>query len=459
MRIDEALDVSDLRPAAERVVAAAGPKIRSILAGLTPDAPAPVVTVGGHYTARAWTEWTRGFPLGMALLYYDATGDEWFYETSRRLIVEQMEPLLTHTGVHDHGFNIGSTFGNLWRLAWESRVPVQTWERLYYELALKVSGAVQASRWTRTADGGGYIHSFNGPHSLFVDTMRTLRVLAIAHLLGHHLLEEGDRRVSLLGRLVHHARTTATYNVYYGEGRDAYDVPGRVAHESIFHPQTGVYRCPSTQQGYSPFSTWTRGLAWAITGFAEQLEFVWSLPDAELEEWGGKADVCAFMERAARVCADFYIANTALDGIPYWDTGAPGLAHMGDWRARPAEPDNPYEPVDSSAATIAAQGLIRLGNHLRTRGEDAAGRRYVQAGLTVARTLFAPPYLNESPAHQGLILHALYHRPRAWDATPVAGGVPRGEAAVWGDYHALELAVLLLRMANGGYLLFFPPSG
>ena len=35
-----------------------------------------------------------------------------------------------------------------------------------------------------------------------------------------------------------------------------------------------------------------------------------------------------------------------------------------DWRGRPSQPDNPYEPVDSSAAAIAAQGLIRLGTYL-----------------------------------------------------------------------------------------------
>ena len=67
---------------------------------------------------------------------------------------------------------------------------------------------MQARRWTRTSDGGGYIYSFNGPHSLFADTMRSLRSLALAHRLGHALLEEGDRPVSLLERLWLHARTT-----------------------------------------------------------------------------------------------------------------------------------------------------------------------------------------------------------------------------------------------------------
>ena len=87
--------------------------------------------------------------------------------------------------------------------------------------------------------------------------------------------------------------------MYYGEGRDAYDLPGRVAHESIFNSEDGSYRCPGTQQGYSPFSTWTRGLAWAILGFAEELEFLESRPDRELAPLGGKKEVLAILSKAA----------------------------------------------------------------------------------------------------------------------------------------------------------------
>ena len=42
---------------------------------------------------------------------------------------------------------------------------------------------------------------------------------------------ERDERISLLQRLVEHANNTARYNIWYGEGRDAYDVAGRTAHE------------------------------------------------------------------------------------------------------------------------------------------------------------------------------------------------------------------------------------
>jgi len=90
------------------------------------------------------------------------------------------------------------------------------------------------------------------------------------------------------------------------------------------------------------------GLAWAMCGFAEQLEFLDTLPD--------RHPVLEVLEKAARATCDFYIENTPPDGIPYWDTGAPGLAQLGDWRAQAADPFNAYEPVDSSAAAIAAQG-------------------------------------------------------------------------------------------------------
>jgi hypothetical protein len=150
--------------------------------------------------------------------------------------------------------------------------------------------------------------------------------------------------------------------------------------------------------------------------------------------------------KSAEATADFYIENTPSDGIPYWDTGAPGLARLGDYLGRPADPFNGEEPVDSSAAAIAAQGLIRLGNHLKSAGRDADGERYFNAGLTVARTLFSEPYISTGSAHQGLLLHSVYHRPNGWDHIGKGKKIPSGESSMWGDYHARELALLLMRM-------------
>ncbi len=456
--IDRARTPGDLLPKIERVFALSAAKIRTLEDRWDPADGAPVFTVGGRYRARGWTEWTQGFQFGAALLQFDATGDRWFLELGRDRTLQRMAPHLTHTGVHDHGFNNVSTYGALWRLAREGRLEADAWEVRCYELALRVSGAVQANRWT-PIPAGGFIHSFNGAHSLFVDTIRSLRSLALAHVLGHALSGEQDCRLSLLERLVQHARATAEFSVYYGLGRDAYDVRGRTAHESLFNPANGSYRGPSTQQGYSPFTTWTRGLAWAMLGFAEQLETLPRFGDPELEPLGGRAEIDRWMLEAARATCDHYLEIAAADGVPYWDAGAPGLASLGDWGSRPADPFNAFEPVDSSAAAIAAQGLLRLGHVLSARGQD--GGRYEQAGLRVLDTLFDPagPYVATDPAHEGLVLHSVYHRPNGWDHAPDGTGVPRGESSQWGDYHAREVALYVMRLAtNQPYLTYLGPA-
>lgn len=447
------LSPANLLPAIDRLFELSGEKILNLEHSWDPTHGTPVFTVQGRYTSRGWTEWTQGFQFGASLLQFDVTGDQRFLELGRSATVKRMASHVSHVGVHDHGFNNVSTYGNLHRLMREGKIPDNSWETNFYELALKLSGAVQASRWTDLGKEEGYIYSFNGPHSLFADTIRSLRVLAVAHQLGHVLMAEKDVRISLLQRLLQHAETTARYNVYYGDGRDAYDIRGRVAHESIFNLNDGSYRCPNSQQGYSPFTTWTRGLAWILCGYAEQLEFLNTLPDIDLAPYGGKQKILDAFRTVAEAVADFYIEQTPTDGIPYWDTGAPGLEKLGGHLNRPADPFNEYEPVDSSAAVIAAQGLIRLGHYLK--GTER-GTLYLQAGLTVAGTAFGDTYLSADPKHQGLLLHAVYHRPNGWDHVPPSKKIPMGESCMWGDYHARELALLIRRMAkNEPYYKFF----
>lgn len=456
--INDSIRPADLLASLQRMWQLSADKLLSMQRDWLPERGTPVFTAAGKYTSQGWTEWTQGFQFGSAILQFDATDDGAFLETGRSGTVERMASHVTHMGVHDHGFNNVSTYGNLRRLMLEGRFPFDARELDFYELALKASGAVQAARWSRTSDGHGYIYSFNGPHSLFSDTIRSLRALAVAHRLGHTLMGENDAAVSLLDRLVQHARTTAKYNVYYGDDRDAYDVRGRVAHESIFNTNDGRYRCPSTQQGFSPFSTWTRGLAWIMCGYAEQLEFLATVSDETLEPLGGRTDIEAMMRAAAVATCDFYLQSTPTDGVPYWDTGAPGLARLGDYQNRPSDPYNGIEPVDSSAAAIAAQGLLRFGRYLETAGDITGGRQYWQAGMTVLKTLLEEPYLSDRDEHQGLLLHSVYHRPRGWDYIPPGHKIPCGESCMWGDYHLREAGLYVQRIASGKpYYTFFAP--
>ncbi|HEX7138288.1 MAG TPA: hypothetical protein VF219_10590, partial [Vicinamibacterales bacterium] len=152
----------DLRPAIDHLFERSAEKIAAIERRWNPTDGAPVFTVDGRYRARGWTEWTQGFQFGSALLQFDATENREFLQLGLSRTLERMALHLTHTGVHDHGFNNVSTYGNLWRLAREARFDASDDHVALCELALKVSGAVQASRWT-TIPGGGFIYSFNGP--------------------------------------------------------------------------------------------------------------------------------------------------------------------------------------------------------------------------------------------------------------------------------------------------------
>ncbi len=459
MNIDQTITPHRLLPAIERMWALSAAKIVSIDAALDRTGGAPVHTVAGRYQPKGWTDWTQGFEFGSAVLQFDATGERLFLDMALARIRTEMPAHITHFGVHDHGFNQVSTYGNLLRLMAEGRLPTDTGTLDYYQLAIRCSGSVQAYRWTDLGNEEGFIHSFNGPHSLFIDTLRTLRVLLLAHSLGHTMKVEGDRVISLLERAVAHALASARYNIFYGEGRDIYDIRGRTAHEAIFNVRNGAFRCVGTQQGYSGFSTWTRGLSWAICGFAELLEYLEHIPAGAWSASQDRTAAIAMLEKAAAAVCDFYLEYTTLDGIPFWDTGAPGLAKQSAPYNRWSDPANEAEPVDSSAAAIAAQGLLRFGAWLSATGR-AGGERYRRAGLTVLDTLLSDVYLSLSPEHQGLLLHSQYHRPNGWDYVPPGYSEPFGEATMWGDYHLRELALYVQRLAGPGpYLTFFSAVG
>jgi hypothetical protein len=193
-----------------------------------------------------------------------------------------------------------------------------------------------------------------------------------------------------------------------------------------------------------------------MCGFSELLEWIDSNDKAGHGLPEGGRDIAIQALKAAAATCDFYIDNTPVDGVPYWDTGAPDLYRLGDYLNKPADPFNAFEPVDSSAAAIASQGLMRLGCYLNGKGDTLAGTRYWQAGLRVIDSLISEPYISVDPHHQGLLLHSVYHRPNGWDFIPGGSKIPMGESSMWGDYHLREVCLYLQRIINGDtYYTFF----
>ena len=125
------LHANDLLPMMQRFWELSGDKINDIDKNYDHSRGAPVYTVNGKYTTRGWTEWTQGFQFGSSLLQFDATGEKQFLEMGRSRTVASMAPHVSHTGVHDHGFNNISTYGNLLRLMRESKIPFNEWEKTF----------------------------------------------------------------------------------------------------------------------------------------------------------------------------------------------------------------------------------------------------------------------------------------------------------------------------------------
>jgi unsaturated chondroitin disaccharide hydrolase len=388
MKIIQKIDEKELRQKIERTFQFGIVQLEKMLPKWPSHNPAPIYTENGRWTRPQyiWTDWCPGFYAGMMWLAFEYTG-ETRWRRSAEEYTRALEPRKFDRDVHDLGFIFMSTADRWYRLLPEED-PTKRWVK---DL-LVTAGTIQSFRWKETGDDH-YIYSFHGPQSLFIDIMMNIRLLFRAHELG------GDE--DLFEKAVTHARTTEKYLVRKA-GPRLMDREGSVIHEAIFNPVRGEFRNLSTQQGYSPFTCWARGLAWALYGFTDTYLFTRDP---------------FFLETAER-CAGFYLENTPEDGVPFWDYGAPRI---------------PDEPLDSSAAAIAAGAFWKLKEIEGTRRGAAA---YRQAALTILSTLTGGGFVETSDsAYEGILRHGVYHRPMNW-------GVD--ESVMWGDYFFMEALHMVL---------------
>ena len=380
MNNQQQIDAAALRPRLEQTFQFGVSQLGKMLAKWPVEMPAPIYTENGGWSRPdfIWTDWCPGFYAGMMWLAYERTGEPNWRE-SAEAYTRKLEHRKFDRDVHDLGFIFMST-ANRWHNLLADGDPLKQW------LAdlLVTAGTVQSFRWKSTGEDH-YVYSFNGPQSLFIDVMMNIRVLFRAHQLGGS--DELYRRAAT------HARTTEKFLVRKA-GPRLVDGDGKVIHEGIFNPERGEFRNLSSQQGYSPFTCWARGLAWAMYGFTD----TWLFTKDPL-----------FLETAER-CAGFYLDHTPEDGVPFWDFGAPNI---------------PNEPFDSSAAAIAAGAFWKLKDIAETcRSRET----YRNAALTILQTLTGDEFSN-NPSQEGILRHGVYHKPMGW-------GVD--EAVMWGDYFFME---------------------
>ena len=361
------IDLAALTPRLERAFDFAAGQVRATIERY-PDY-FPIYTEGGRWKHRGelWTDWCGGFHAGMMWLIAGRTGDAWWRETAEHYS-RLLEPRQHDREVHDLGFIFLNTYLPWYRLTGEEHL----------RDVLITAGRTLAMRFNPR---GRYLRSFLAPESLFIDIMMNVP------LIFHAAREAGDHDLYELA--VAHCRTTE---------RTLVRPDGSTAHEGIFDPETGEFLRQSTQQGLRADSTWSRGLAWSLYGFATVFSYT-----------GDPADL-----DVARRNADCFLARCPEGLVPPWDFDVP---------------EGPDRIDDSSAAAIAASGLWDLAA-LTASGDPAGADRYRDAALTILDSLCSDRYLARStPGWEGVLKHGVYHFHKRL-------GVD--ESVMWGDFFFLE---------------------
>jgi unsaturated chondroitin disaccharide hydrolase len=329
----------------------------------------PMYTVGGKWDREGerWTHWCEGFFPGILWLLHSHTG-----ETRFRIAAEQysrlLEPRRHDRTVHDLGFLFFSTYLRWWHLTGEASL----------RDVLIDAGRTLAMRQQK----GGYLASFVGPQSLFIDVMMNVGIVFWA---ARETGDDGLRSIAL-----DHCRATARYLVR---------ADGGTAHEGIFDVETGQFLRQSTHQGWAPHSAWSRGLAWALYGFTAAYRL------------SGEPE---FLD-VARRCAAYYLRHSPAGLVPYWDYDLP--------------PQGPHL-WDSSAGAIAASGLWDLAEATKLQAEQEL---YRVAALRILETLCDDEFLpRRRPEWEGILMHGIYHYHK---------GLGVDESVAWGDHFFVEALV------------------
>ncbi|BCM91051.1 unsaturated glucuronyl hydrolase [Abditibacteriota bacterium] len=335
-----------------------------------PDDYYPMYTVGGKFghDKKRWTHWCDGFYPGMMFIFAEQNDDDRWLDRAIKFTMP-LEERQYDRAVHDLGFLFFST-----HLRWlDLDGPVD-----HIEPILTQAGKTMAMRFM---ERGQYLRSFVEPASLFIDIMMNVGTIFRAGL------ESEDQQ--LLDIANRHCETTRRVLVR-GDGS--------TSHEAIFDLENGECLRQSTHQGYRGDSCWSRGLAWSLYGFTRSYL---------------QTGIGEYLE-TAQANADYYLANTPANGITPWDYDAPESGKLAK------------SQVDTSAAAIAASGLLDLAD---ATANPTQARAYRDFALTSLTTL-SNDYLGDNTSgFEGILNGGVYH---------IHKDLGVHEAVAFGEYFFVE---------------------
>ncbi|MDG0809951.1 glycoside hydrolase family 88 protein [Cohnella rhizosphaerae] len=327
----------------------------------------------GIYDDMGTDWWTSGFWGGLLWVMYGATGEARYREAAWHWdeTIERWFVLPTDQLNHDVGFQF---------------LPTAVIKHTATGDADGCRRGLAAANFLagRFNPAGGFIRAWNGDKYgwAIVDCMMNIPLLFWATQIT------GDPRYKHIALL--HADTSLRYSV-----RD----DGSVNHIVSFDPESGEYLGSIGGQGNAPDSAWSRGTAWGLYGFAAA--------------YGWTGDV-KYLNAAKRI-AHFFVAALPDDLVPYWD-----------FRLDTAE----GEPRDSSAAAIAASGLLDIASSV----PPAERGIYLDSATRILASLTANYGTWDRPEHEGILIAATGHKP--------GNGCIDG-SLVYGDYFYVEAVAKL----------------
>jgi unsaturated chondroitin disaccharide hydrolase len=275
--------------------------------------------------------------------------------------------------VHDLGFIFFSTYHRWHQLTRDAAAREVVFE----------AGRTLAQHYN---EDGQYLRSYIAEDSIFIDIMMNVGIIF------YTARETNDKRLRDIA--VRHCITTRRFLIR-GDGS--------AAHEGLFDLETGEFLRQTTQQGFRGDSCWSRGLTWAMYGFATAYEY-------------SRDPRCL---QTAEACTDYYISHTPPGGIPPWDYNAPAENRS---------------VVDSSAAAIAAAGLLRL---CRLVADPMKGHFYWSTAIHILRTLCTKYLAAGDPEWEGVLKGGVYH---------IHNGLGVDESVMWGEYFFVEALEEALRV-------------
>ena len=346
----------------------------------------------GKYFLRDADFWTCGFFPGILYLlreravrypqvfpYLDHEGTTVSSSSLQHQLAElcrtwtgPVKAMMSRTDTHDMGFIIQPSLRKDWELSSneDSLHAVLTAARSLASRYVPKAGVIRSWDVLRQADI--CITSMTDDCLVIIDSMMNLDLLYYAskHLADSSLADIATTHArTLLKSLLRPEPTPAGSNK-----RHKYPLYS-TCHVVNFDPHTGGIKQHRTAQGYRVDSTWARGQAWGIFGYAQT--YNWTKDEEFLAAACGLADYFLWRLESAPLCVEQLTASDGLDRqrtmgryVPLWDFDAPV--------------EDESKPLrDSSAGVIAANGMLLLSQSLAALGDTTLAEQYQLAARRI----------------------------------------------------------------------------